>query len=309
MLRNHDLNLLPIFDVLMREQHLSRAAQRLNISQPAVSNALKRLRMSYQDDLFVRTGRGLKPTERASELHQRIAPALVEIRDSYEAKDFTPEDFSRTISIAMNHASEFIWGTTLLRAAREAAPKLRWKIHPDTLPDIPALMKEGSLAYALDYSPLPDRDFGARLLSSEPLTLICAVNHPRICDQVTLEMFERLPQVSLMRRSEWVPSQNSRRHTPLEFLMGDRLPRRNIEAQVSSFLSIPAIVAQTDLIAVVPQRLADPLVAEGALRSLALPFECPPVEMQLLWHRSRDKDPAHLWLVQLLAEVAEKSLQ
>lgn len=309
MLRNHDLNLLPIFDVLMREQHLSRAAQRLNMSQPAVSNALKRLRLGYQDDLFVRTGRGLKPTQRALELHQRIAPALIGIRDSFEDRDAEPQNFARTIHISMNHAAEYLWGATLLKAVRQVAPKLRWKIHPDTLPDIPAQMKEGSLTYALDYSPLPERDFGSMVLAREPLTLICAADHPTIGETVSLEAFETLPQVSLMRRSEWARSQNGRRHTPLEFLMGEALPRRNIEAQVSSFLSIPSIVAQTDMIAVVPQRIAEPLVAEGALRSLDLPFPCPNVEMQFLWHRSLDDDPVHVWLLRLLSDLAAESLE
>ncbi|MCT4554568.1 MAG: LysR substrate-binding domain-containing protein [Pelagimonas sp.] len=305
MLRNHDLNLLPIFDALMREQHLSRAAERLNMSQPAVSNALKRLRLSYEDDLFVRTGHGLKPTQRAMELHKRIAPALVEIRDSFEDADFVPETFSRTINISMNHAAEYLWAAALLRHLRAVAPKLTWKIHPDIITDIPARMKDGSLTYALDYSPLPGRDFGSLLLVNEPLTLIAAADHPRIGTSVTLEDFETLPQVSLMRRSEWIRSQNSRRHTPLEFLMGDALPRRNIEVQVSSFLSIPSIVADTDLIAVVPQRLALPLQAKGRLRCLALPFDCPNVDMYLHWHRSRDNDPVHIWLLNLLQGLAK----
>ena len=88
MLRNQDLNLLPIFDALMQEQQLSRAAERLCMSQPAVSNALKRLRISFRDDLFVRTRRGLKPTQRAVELHEAIAPVLESLSHTFDDQTF-----------------------------------------------------------------------------------------------------------------------------------------------------------------------------------------------------------------------------
>lgn len=307
MLRNHDLNLLPIFDALMREQHLSRAAERLNMSQPAVSNALKRLRMGFEDDLFVRTGRGLKPTQRAIELHERIAPALGDIRESFEDRGPDPATYSRTLTIALNHAAEYLWGALMLQAMRSKAPNVRLKLYPDYLDDVPARLKDGQLSYALDYSPLPEDHFGSHVLAREELTLICAADHSHADRTIDITAFETLPQVSLLRRSEWVRSQNSRRYTPLEYLMGDALPKRNIVAQMSSFLSIPDVVARTDLIAVVPRRLAEPLIQTGALRCHDLPFHCPDVEMRLLWHKSRNSDPSHAWVLDLLAERAAQS--
>ncbi|MDA4845155.1 LysR substrate-binding domain-containing protein [Hoeflea poritis] len=304
MLRNRDLNLLPVFDSLMQEQHLSKAAERLNMSQPAVSNALKRLRQGFDDELFVRTGRGLKPTQRARELHTQIAPALASIRESFEGREFSAENFSRTIDISMNHAVEHIWGEILLREARAQAPNLKWKLHPDYVDDIPARLKDGRLSYAVEYTPMPEDQFGSRLLLREGLTLICASDHPCANTGVTMEQFESLPQVSLVRRSGLIRTQNSRRTTPLEFLLGNALPERNIAVQMSSFVSVPHVVAATDLIAVVPSRLAKFLSDNGKLKCLPLPFDCPMIEVQLYWHRSRDNDPSHKWVVEMMSKTA-----
>ncbi len=304
MLRNHDLNLLPIFDILMREQHLSKAAERLNMSQPAVSNALKRLRLGFDDELFVRTGRGLKPTQRAYDLHTQIAPALMQIRSSFEEQDFSAETFSRTIDVSMNHAVEHIWGPALMDQARSKAPNLKWKVHPDYLDDIPGRLKDGRLGYAVEYTSIPEEHYDSLLLLRESLTLICATDHPCALTGVSLEEFQTLAQVSLVRRSGMVRSQNSRRTTPLEFLLGNALPARNIALQMSSFVSIPPVVAATDLIAVVPTRLARPFVDAGELASHNLPFDYPEIEVRLYWHKSRNTDPGHEWLVELLAQSA-----
>lgn len=305
MLRNHDLNLLPIFDTLMQEQHLSKAAERLNMSQPAVSNALKRLRMGFDDELFVRTGRGLKPTQRAIEIYAEVAPALEMIRHSFQGPEFSASTFSRTVDVSMNHAVEHIWGPVLLRESRKRAPNLKWKVHPDYLDDITGRLKDGRLGYAVEYSYMPEDQFDSLLLIRESLTLICAPSHPCARTGMSLDQFQAMPQASLMRRHGLVRSQNSRRTTPLESLLGSALPSRNIAAQMSSFVSIPEIVAQTDLIAVVPGRLAQPLIDDGRLVTLALPFDRAEIEVRLYWHKSRNSDSGHEWLVEMLSETAK----
>lgn len=304
MLRNHDLNLLPIFDTLMQEQHLSRAAERLNMSQPAVSNALKRLRMGFDDELFVRTGRGLKPTQRAIEIYAQVAPALGLIRNSFEENEFSAATFSRTVDISMNHAVEHLWGPTLMREVRRRAPNLKWKVHPDYMDDIPGRLKDGRLGYAVEYTDMPADQFDSLLLIREKLTLICASGHPCEKARISMDEFQDLPQVSLMRRHGLVRSQNSRRTTPLEFLLGNALPPRNIAVQMSSFVSIPEVVAETDLIAVVPSRLAQPLIESGQLVSLDLPFDLTEIEVRLYWHKSRNSDAGHQWLIEMLTDTA-----
>ena len=305
MLRNHDLNLLPVFATLMQEMHLSKAAERLNMSQPAVSNALKRLRHEFGDELFVRTGRGLSPTQRAIDLYGRIAPALGLVRDSFEEQPSFDDTFSRTVEISMNHAVEHIWSHILMQEARKRAPNTIWKIHNDNMDDIPARLKDGRLSFAVEYTSLPDDQYSSMPLITEDLTLICASNHPQIKGSISLNQFGALPHVSLIRRSRLVRAQNNRRATPLEYLLGSSLPERRIVLQMSSFVSIPEVVATTDLIAVVPSRIASPLVNEGRLQSLPLPFDAPEIQVRLYWHKSRDSDPGHMWLAQLLETAAQ----
>ena len=304
MLRKYDLNLLPVFATLVQEKHLSRAAERLNMSQPAVSNALKRLRQQYNDELFVRTGRGLVPTQRAQQLHNQIGPALSLIRDSFEEPSGLDESYKRTIEVSMNHAVEHLWSSTLIRETRSTAPGVTWKIHADTTEEIPARLKDGRLDFAVEYTHLPSPHFSSVVLLEEDLTLICAADHPTIDGSISLEEFQTLHHVSLVRRSGLMRTQNGRRTTPLELILGSEMPERQIVLQMSSFVSVPSVVAETDLIAVVPTRLAQPLANEGVIQSLPLPFEAPKIELRLFWHSSRDTDPGHMWLVEMLQKSA-----
>jgi DNA-binding transcriptional LysR family regulator len=165
MLRNQDLNLLPIFDALVRERQLSRAAEALSMSQPAVSNALKRLRLSFKDDLFVRTRQGLVPTERALELHALIGPALNLVQRSFESELFDPLTSDRVINISMNTTMETLFLADFIKPLRQAAPQLRFRFFPDYLPEIPARLKDGRLNYAVEYIPLPEDKFDSVVLS------------------------------------------------------------------------------------------------------------------------------------------------
>lgn len=305
-MRNQDLNLLPIFDTLMKEQHLTRAAERLNMSQPAVSNALKRLRHSLGDELFVRTGRGLTPTDRANELHAYFGPALGLIRTGYDGPAFAPEALDRTIDISINNALEHIWSPSLFRKARARAPHVKWKLHADYWGEIPLRLKDGRLSFAIEYSSLPEETFSSRLLLTEKLVVICAASHPNIQGTITLEQFSTLPQVSLIRRPGLISAQNNRRSTPLEFILGPNMPERNVVLQMSSFISLPQVVANTDLIATVPWRVAQPYIDSGQIQILALPFESPLITLRLYWHKSRDTDLGHNWLVNFLYDTAQE---
>lgn len=251
MLRNQDLNLLPIFDALVRERQLSRAAEALSMSQPAVSNALKRLRLSFKDDLFVRTRQGLVPTERALELHALIGPALNLVQRSFESELFDPLTSDRVINISMNTTMETLFLADFIKPLRQAAPQLRFRFFPDYLPEIPARLKDGRLNYAVEYIPLPEDKFDSVVLSTDKLTVICAKTHPTLKEKISLQQYQSMPHVSVSPRTYSDPGDSSRDLTPVERILGANLPRRNVAMHVGSVLSIPSIVAATDLIATV----------------------------------------------------------
>ena len=301
-LRALDLNLLPVFDALMREQHLSRAAEHLAMSQPAVSNALKRLRHTFNDDLFVRTAQGLKPTPRAQELQQAIQPALRLIQAGCMESNFDPLNSQQTLHISLNSAAEYLIAPSIHTWLQAEAPNMTVQLQPDYLDDIPARLKEGRLDFAIDYIGFGDSQFHSTKLTEEDLVVICRAEHPQLNGHITLEQFQILPQVSLIPRSSLAHKQSHLRGTPIEQLMGKDLPHRNLTMHVSSFVSIPHIIAQSDLIAVVPKQIAQQFnlahtsnPQHAHLQCLALPFNYPQVGIQLLWHKSREHDMAHKW--------------
>jgi len=308
-LRALDLNLLPVFDALMREQHLSRASEHLAMSQPAVSNALKRLRQTFNDDLFVRTAKGLKPTARAQELQQAIQPALRLIQTGCMESNFDPSSSDQSLQISLNSATEFLIAPLIHKWLQAEAPNMGLQLQPDHLDDIPAQLKEGRLDFAIDYVGFGGDQFQSLKLIEEDLVVICRTNHPQLNGQVTLEQFETLPQVSLIPRSSLAHKQSHLRGTPIEQLMGKGLPHRNLTLHVSSFVSIPNIIAQSDLIAVVPKRIAQHFnysqqsTLQSTLQCLPLPFSYPQVGIQLLWHKSREHDMAHQWVRERLAKL------
>lgn len=302
-LRSMDLNLLPVFDTLMQEQHLSRAAEALAMSQPAVSNALKRLRHSFKDDLFVRTARGLKPTSRARELHAAIQPALQMIQSGVVEAEFVPSDSDLTLNLSLNAATEYLVAPYLMAWLRQEAPNMKVRLHPDHLDDIPAQLKDGQLDYAIEYVPYADDQFHEQILAREDLYVICAKQHQALQGQINLAQFESAPQVTLIPRSSQAHKQSHLRGTPIEQLMGNNLPERNIVMQVASFVSIPDIVASTDLIAIVPSRLATLPRYKDKLQLLPVPFSYPKVEIRLLWHKSREKDASHQWFMERIQKL------
>lgn len=305
MLRTHDLNLLPIFDALIREESLTKAAEELGMSQPAVSNALKRLRLSLKDDLFVRTGRGLKPTQRAIELHRLFTPALDVIASGFHNQDFLPEDFDRTIDITMDAVVEYVSMPSFMQKARALAPKMKLRVHPNHLGNIPGRLKDGRLHYAIDYAEYPEEHFEHEVLTSDTLSVICAVDHPVLEDVITLEQYQTMPHVSLVSRKQPSALNANSDDTPVELVMGREAPARHIQLRVSNFFCIPAVVSETDLIAIVPSRFARPYEENGVLKILAAPFDYPEVEHRLYWHKSRSSDPSHEWLKTLILQLSE----
>lgn len=303
MLRNQDLNLLPVLDTLIREEHLSRAAERLSMSQPAVSNALKRLRLSYGDELFVRTGRGLKPTPRALELHAKLAPALAAIGETYETEEFDPATYKRTVDIVMNSATEVIAMPGVMEQIRKIAPSFVIRIHSEHMSDVATRLKDGRLTFAVDYTQMPQDEFDSAYLTQTNLIAICAPNHPVAGKAVTKCEFEDLRHVSQTPRHYAFAHKAD---TPLEHMMGRDMPNRNIMCFASNLLSVPGIVAQTDLVAVVASNLAQPYLEDGRLETFELPFKAPPLTFHLFWHNSRSNDPAHRWMVDRIIAASEE---
>lgn len=295
-LRSLDLNLLPLFAALMEEQHLTRAAERLHLSQPAVSNALKRLRLQLGDDLFVRTASGLKPTPRAIQLYAKVRDGLELIEQGWADQQSFDAATSRChFRLCANGAVEYLAAPWLMQQLRQRAPGVALQIETDQSPEIVQRLQDGRLDLAIDYVDQPQPGLCHAPLLQESLVVIAARNHPQFRPDLSYDDFIALQHVSLSPRN--------RQGTPIEQLLGHKDLPRQVQLWVSSFVSIPPVVASTDLIAVVPERLVRHSPWQQQLQMAPLPFACPPVALQLIWHQSRERDQAHRWLRELLQEL------
>lgn len=294
-LRSIDLNLLPVFTAVVEEGQLSRAAERLGMSQPAVSAALQRLRLSVDDALFVRSRSGLTPTPRAQALYQQVnsgLQTLIEALDPGQA--FNPARSERVLRlIAVDYFETLVLGS-LIREMRRHSQTLGMEVLPQQEGWQRQLLN-AEVDMALDSQLPEDERITGEKVSEEQLVVVARRGHPLIKGKLDLEDFLQAEHVVLPLRE--------RRILPLDEILGRPGWRRRIGAHVSQYGNLLAVASQTDMIATVPKRLA--LMQEKSLKLQVLdfPVRTPAVPIYLMWPKALDKDPAHRWFRGLLQET------
>lgn len=295
-LRSVDLNLLPVFAAIMDAGQLSRAAEQLGMSQPAISAALQRLRHTFRDDLFVRTRQGMEPTPRARELHAQLAPQLNALRDALDPGNrFDPATSERHFRIISVDYFEMVVLPPLLARIRKQAPDVQLEIitSSDTMTDD---LHKARADLAVDAF-LPDDDRLQReVLLEEELVVVARKDHPMLKGRCSKTQFLKAEHVVL-------PDRN--RRLPLDQILNAPGWQRRTGARVTQFASMLATAAGSDMIATAPKRLANQYAAALNIQVLPFPVPIPPVPIYLLWSPSQDQDPAHQWLRdQLVATLA-----
>lgn len=301
-LRSLDLNLLTVFDALMQEQHLSRAAANLNMSQPAVSNALARMRVQFKDPLFVRTAQGMLPTAKAEQLYPPLRQALEGIKAAFDAKlGFEPASAQRQFRLSMNDYGEQIFMPELMPLLRLQAPNLSISIELETGETLRHRLQQGTLDLAFDYIAINDVDFIHEEVGKEELAVVASINNALISDQLSVEEYLQVPHLTLKNRD--------RIGTPLEIVLGKKRLNRRTVLEVPHMLAMPAIVSNSDLVCTIPKRLAEAQSTLWPLKIVPLPFHVPSIPVYMIWHKSYAEDLGHRWLreqVNKFFAVAEK---
>jgi DNA-binding transcriptional LysR family regulator len=301
-----DLNLLRVLDVLMQERRVATAAQRLQLSQPAVSNALARLRKALGDELLTRAPKGMEPTPFAKELHATLQPALQAIEQSLQAKAaFDPASSRWQARIAMTDIGEIVFLPALLAHAGRAAPGLTLETLRDSqaksfasASGITTAMAEGRVDLAMGWLPDVTEGLYQRKLFSQRYVCIARSGHPLLAakkPKLTIEKFLSADHIAI--RAEGTG------HTKADEMlqaMNHAGQQRKVKLRVPSFLSVPQIVSQTDLIATVPEKLAEQCAKPFQLHVLPLPVDMPAFELKVFWHRRVHTDPANQWLRSLI---------
>ena len=295
-IRKFDLNLLVIFDVLMRERSVSRAADKLALTQPAVSNALNRLRDMLDDPLLVRCRTGMKPTARALDLITPVQNALNEL-DHHLSNPviFDPLSSQQRFVIAATDYVALILLPPLLKLLAVKAPNIEVQI-VNFGPENPELMLEsGQCDFAIGrFFNISPRLTKQRWLE-ESLCCLVRKEHPTIKKKLTLKSYLQLGHI-------WVSS-NERRGMMDHWLQEQGLNRK-IVSVIPNYTTAAMIIAETDLALILPQRSADNFCQLFAVKSLTLPMELGHFHVDLLSHPLHSSTPAHQWLQQQLMALA-----
>ncbi|RDJ99639.1 LysR family transcriptional regulator [Paraburkholderia lacunae] len=291
-LRRLDLNLLVTLDVLLAEHNVTRAAQRLNFSQPSVSVHLARLRDVLGDPLLLPGPRGMRPTARAEALREPLRQALEALEHAVSPPSpFDPAEASHTWRVA---AADYGESTILLPALaglRSAAPDTRLAVLEIVPSRIAKQAEQGEIDLAFHTSEDAPAGLHRRALFKERYVLAGRAGHPRLKRRPTLAQFCALDHV--------VVSQDGGGFRGVtDQVLGEAGLARRVVLSVPHFLFLLSVLASTDLVAMLPSRLVRD---NSALRVVEPPVEIPGYEMAMLWHERSHRDPAHQWLREYIA--------
>jgi DNA-binding transcriptional LysR family regulator len=295
----YDLNLLPVFMALMEERSVTRAAARLNITQPALSNALTRLRALLLDPLFIRERYGMQPTPKAQELAPVIAAALASLDGVILGQQaFDPARAELLLTIAPNSYVEFVLVPAIVARLRERAPGIRLRLTPygSDLADTGVI--SGTTALVLGRIVDPPDNLVVQHLIDDGLDCIVRADHPSVGSRLTKAQYERLKHVNMLPPG--------RLRVGLFQALERQGLKREVAVSVTHFLAIPEMVAVTDYCATLPRLICRHLAQDQRVKVLPAPVDLGTFPVHMAWHVRYRDDPAHRWLRALVDEVAKE---
>ena len=308
--RTLDLNLLRVFDQVMTDRNLTKAAKTLAMTQPAVSNALNRLRDSLGDRLVVRSGYGVEPTPRALALWPAVADALRQLEGSLSPGDFTASEATNTFVLAMADATAAELMPGLVEIIERDAPGVSMRVLPLTTRDPRRLLDEGQVDLAVGFFPAVLADLTAQAQSGGLAPFdhqrlyagkyVCVMRkgHPLASGPLTLKRY--------CEAHHLLVSFSGRAFGFIDEALASLDRKRRIVLTVNQFFTAGRVVANSDLLTVLPNHFVRVTGIEDELVRRELPFEVPSVHVDSLWHRRQGQRSEHAWLRLAVAAVARK---
>ena len=304
--RTLDLNLLKVFDVVMVERNVTRAAARLAMTQPAVSNALRRLRDATQEELFLPNPSGVTPTAHAQALWPTVRASLDSLQEVFEPQGFDPRTDARSFTLAMADATAALVVPELVRTLQAEGAQVDLRVVPLTTRDPRAMLEQGQADIALGFFP----DVRAALAAEGEDSLL------------RLEILYACEYACVMREGHALAAPGALTldaycaadHLRVSFAgrsrgyVDEALSRlgreRRVLVTVSNYFTAGSVVHQSELLTVLPGMFVPATGFAARLAVLELPFEVPGIEVGLLWHRRHEQDTAQRWLRDILRRAA-----
>ncbi len=294
-LQDMDLNLLVVFHQLMVERRVSAVADTLGLSQPAVSNALARLRRSFGDELFLRTPRGMEPTPLAEQLAEPVAAALALLQGAVTQRtEFDPARSTRAFSLGMSDIGEIYFLPALMGALARRAPGVTLTTARGAAQPLKAEMEAGAVNLALGLLPQLQAGFFQRRLFTQRYVCLMRQGHPLARGRFGLREFRAAQHLAVVSPGTG--------HGIVEEVLARSGIERQVRLTVPHFVAVGHILHGTDLVATVPHRLAQRVTEPFGLVALPHPANLPEIAIHMLWHARVHRDPANQWLRGLVAE-------
>ena len=301
---NLDLNLLRIFDAVMTEQNLTRAASRLAMTQPAVSNALRRLRENLGDELLIRTAHGVKPTPRAEELWPVIRRSLSELEELVSPSVFDVSLIQATFRMAMADSTAVLLLPALVRVIEQEAPGINIRMVPLTTREPRPMLLRADIDVAIGFFPGvvaqlsagPDTPIRHERLYTGQYVCVMRKNHPLANKDLSLDDY--------CSANHLLVSFSGRAHGLTDEALAHLNRSRRILLTVNQFYTAGQVVAHSDLITVLPLHLLASTGIESSLVVKPLPFVLPDVHVDMLWHVRDSRSSAHKWLRQQMGLIS-----
>ena len=309
--RTLDLNLLRVFDEVMAERSLTRAARNLSLTQPAVSNALRRLRETLGDDLVHRSGQGMAPTPRAVAIWPAVREALRQLQESLVPNEFVPAQATLTFVLAMADATAASLIPGLNDTLEQEAPGIALRVIPLTTRDPRELLDNESCDLAVGYFPSVVPDLTAKAQNGETMPFffqrlyegeyVCVMrkDHPLASGPFTLNRY--------CSARHMLVSFSGRSYGFIDESLAALGRERRVVLTVNQFFTAGRVVANSNLLTVLPRHFVQVTGIADQLAQRPLPFKVSPVHVDALWHRRSHQRSAHVWLRQAVTRAAEKA--
>ena len=310
--RTLDLNLLRVFDEIMAERNLTKAARNLAMSQPAVSNALRRLRDALGDELFVRSGYGVEPTAAAQTWWPPVREALSQLRHTFAPANFDPAESRASFTMAMADATASLLIPAMIDIIRQEAPNVSLRVLPLTTRDPRQLLDTQDIDLAAGYFPAtiaavdsaesneqPGTQFAYQQLYSSDYLCVMRRDHPLSKVELDLEAY--------CGAAHLLVSFSGRPFGFVDEALAALGCRRRVLLTVNQFFTAGMVVAGSDLLTVLPGHFVASTGMANAMTVRPVPFALPRVNVAALWRRARENRPGHAWLRNSIVRAAEMS--